>query len=132
MSSNHLPDYSFTSTATREGSHWLVQCHQHPAVHSTVRLLSQAVEQQRLAIATFLGVPEAWITVDVKPVVPAVVEEHLARARKFRQEAAWANHAAAQESRAAARALTDAQLSLRDIGTILGVSFQRAHQLVNS
>lgn len=130
--SHNLPDYSFTSTATREGSYWLVQCHQHPAVHSTVRLLSQAVEQQRLAIATFLGVPEAWITVDVKPVVPAVVEEHLARARKFRQEAAWANHAAAQESRAAARGLADAQLSLRDIGTILGVSFQRAHQLVNS
>ncbi|NDL60155.1 hypothetical protein [Phytoactinopolyspora mesophila] len=126
------PAYTFTSTATRDGVFWMVQCDQYPSVRSKVRLLAQGVRHQRYAIAALLGVPEARISVDVRPILPACAEKHMARARELRADAARANRAAAEESRAAARALAEAQLSLRDIGTVLGISFQRAHQLINS
>ncbi|RAW15392.1 hypothetical protein DPM12_09070 [Phytoactinopolyspora halophila] len=75
--------------------------------------------------------PEASITVEVVPVLPDAVRRRLSRAKELRRMATWANHAAATEIRAAARELARMELSLRDIGSILGVSHQRAHQLVS-
>ncbi|WP_166345542.1 hypothetical protein [Phytoactinopolyspora limicola] len=129
---HNLPHHRYTSTAIRDGLYWVVHCNQHPAARSRVRLLVQAVRHQRHAIASILGVPEAHVSVDVQPVLPPIVEQHLGRARQLRRDAADANRAAAAESRAAARALAAQQLSLRDIGTILGVSHQRVHQLIKS
>ncbi|MGH2627040.1 MAG: type II toxin-antitoxin system HicB family antitoxin [Anaerolineales bacterium] len=63
--------------------------------------------------------------------LPESVQEHLARAERLRSESAKAQAEAAAEVRAAARALHDSGLSLRDVGRILGVSYQRAHQLVS-
>lgn len=130
--SHNLPNrvHTFTSTATRLGHYWIVQCDQHPGVRSKVRLLAHAIEQQRHGIASAIGTPERQVVVEVNPVLPESVLEHIARARELRATATWANSAAAAEMRAAARALAEAELSLRDIGTILGVSHQRAHQLI--
>jgi hypothetical protein len=49
----------------------------------------------------------------------------------MRAEAARLNAEAADEYRAAARQLKDQGLSVREIGRLLDVSFQRAHQLVS-
>lgn len=65
--------------------------------------------------------------------MPDVVQQHINRARELRDTMLWANRAAADERRAAAWVLAcELRLSLRDIGIILGVSPQRAHQLVNA
>ncbi|WP_129664759.1 hypothetical protein [Phytoactinopolyspora endophytica] len=127
--SDNLPHHAYTSTAIRDGQYWLVRCDQDPGIHSKVRLLTQAVQHQRQAIAYALEAPEAMITVDVRPVLPEQIRERIARARELRGTSTWANSSAAVELRAAARALAEARFSLRDIGTILGVSYQRAHQL---
>lgn len=80
-----------------------------------------------------LDVPEEAIVVTVEPVVPDVVQQHVRRARELRDMMQWANRAAADQRRAAARVLArELRLSLRDIGIILGVSPQRAHQLVHA
>lgn len=50
----------------------------------------------------------------------------------LRGQAADAQSEAARELRAAAQQLADQKLPLRDIGRLLGVSHQRAHQLVKS
>lgn len=128
----NLPAHTYTSTASRHEPYWLVQCDQHPHIRSKVRLLAHAADHQRSAIASFTGVAEQIVVVDVRPVLPEAAEKHICRARELRGTAAWANHAAAEEARAAARVLAKAKLSLRDIGTILGVSYQRAHQLIHS
>jgi hypothetical protein len=124
-------EYRFTSTAVREGKRWRVQCDQHLHIRSQVPLLARAVEHQRAGIAACLDLAPSQVTVTVRPVLPDAARRHLSRAQERRHTASWANHAAAIETRLAARALAELGLSLRDIGTILGVSHQRAHQLLH-
>jgi 5'-3' exonuclease len=54
------------------------------------------------------------------------------RSRRFRaaRDLGEARKEAATESRRAAKALRASGLTIRDIGAALGISFQRAHQLV--
>ncbi|MGP4017389.1 hypothetical protein [Saccharopolyspora sp. 5N708] len=71
------------------------------------------------------------IDLDVHIKLPDEVQERLARAKELREQAAQAQGKAAEELRGAARKLHDIGLSMREIGELLGVSYQRAHQLVS-
>jgi hypothetical protein len=64
--------------------------------------------------------------------LPDTVQKHLDRVQQLRQQAASAQAEAAAESRSAARELAKHGLTYRDIGGALGVSHQRAEQLVKS
>jgi hypothetical protein len=57
--------------------------------------------------------------------------EELDRSAALRQEAARSQAAAAAAARRAARRLRDQGLPLQDVGQALGVSFQRAKQLID-
>lgn len=120
---------TYTATATRSGTWWVVQSDQFPGAISQVARLAQAAQVHREAIAFVAGVGEDELEVEVRPVLPDDVEDHLVHAAELRDAAAQANAGAANEVRTAARALRDAGLTMRDIGTVLGVSYQRAHQL---
>jgi hypothetical protein len=72
----------------------------------------------------------AAVDLDVHITVPASVQDHLDRAEKLFTDARHANAEAAEEVRTAARLLRQDGLPLRDIGQLLGVSYQRAGQLV--
>lgn len=65
-------------------------------------------------------------------VLPRSVQRRLTRAEALRARSAEAQSRAAAEVRAAARELHGRGVSMRDIGRLLGVSFQRAHQLVTT
>ncbi|NED99286.1 hypothetical protein [Phytoactinopolyspora halotolerans] len=121
----------YTCTAVKDDTGWLTHCDQHPGVCTHARTLSHTARLQRRALAAMLDVPEDDVTVDVQPVIPDAVHEHLDRARVLRETAAWARRSAHHETRSAVRLLNDLGLTCRDIGTILGVSYQRAHQLMN-
>lgn len=120
----------YTATATRRQRYWFVQCDQHPEAMSTVTRLADAADHQREAIAWVTDTPEDTIDVDIRPALPDDVAGHLTAAQRHRDEAAQANTAAAHESRLAARSLSNAGLTLRDIGTVLGISYQRVQQLL--
>ncbi len=62
--------------------------------------------------------------------LPKNVSEALARAEILRSEAETARRAAAKESQLAAQLLKEDGLTVRDIGLALGLSFQRAQQLL--
>jgi DNA-directed RNA polymerase specialized sigma24 family protein len=74
--------------------------------------------------------PESF-GLDVHIDLPQDVRQELARSAELREQAAHAQAEAARLSRDAARRLYDQGLPLRDIGKVLGVSFQRAKQLVD-
>jgi len=68
--------------------------------------------------------------VNMQLLLPDDVAATLKRAGELRDIADNARKEAAIESRRAAKALRASGLTVRDIGAALGISFQRAHQLV--
>jgi hypothetical protein len=82
-------------------------------------------------IEVMTGAQAGSFTVDYDIQLPESVQQHLAQAERLRSESANAQAEAAAQVRAAARELHDNGLPLRDVGRILGVSYQRAHQLVS-
>lgn len=126
-----MADVRYTATARRDGPWWVVQCDQLPAAISQVRRLDQAAEIHQEAIAFVAGVPAGEVEVEVVADVPAGVTENLRRVATLRAEVASAELEARSLWSAAARELHAAGLTVRDVGTVLGVSYQRAHQLVS-
>jgi len=123
---------AYTVTATRRGRVWELRCPELPTMWSEATRLDQAEDTVREAIAFVADVPDDSFTVDVIPVLPVAYTVEESRAKTARDTAAAANADAARHSRAAARILADAGLTVRDIGVVLGVSHQRAHQLVTA
>jgi predicted RNase H-like HicB family nuclease len=120
---------TFTARATRDNDrYWLV--HIPELGHYTqARNVSEVETMARDLIATLRGLEPQDIDLAVDIRLPGSAQEHLARVEVLRAEEAEARRAAAVEARAAAAELKQAGLSLRDIGKLLGVSFQRASQL---
>jgi hypothetical protein len=119
-------------TATRSGRWWALQCQEVPGALSQVVRLDQAEEYMREAIAFVAQVPAEEVQIEVLPEVPTEFTKLLHESEVARTEARRANAEAASRSRAAAKVLSDAGLPLRDIGTIMGISHQRAAQLLKS
>ncbi|WP_348786537.1 hypothetical protein [Leifsonia sp. NPDC080035] len=120
---------TYRVTAERTAKWWVLQAEGAPGAISQVARLDQA-DQIKEAIAFVTGEPKDRIEIELRPVLPAAAEEAHELAVKYREEAAVLNSRAAYFSRRAAHDLANAGLTVRDIGTILGVSYQRAHQLV--
>lgn len=122
---------TYTARATRDNDRfWLV--HVPELGHYTqARNVTEIETMARDLIATLRDVEPNSLEVEVEIQLPGTAREHLARAESLREQEAEARRAAAAEARAAAAELKQAGLSLRDIGKLLGVSFQRAGQLTS-
>lgn len=121
---------TFTVTAERgRDPWWVTECAEVGAV-SQVRRLDQAADDIREAIAYLSGLPEDSFDIEVAPVLPDAFWEAMRGAEDQRAAAAAANRAAAELNQRAARVLRDEGLTLRDVGHLMGVSHQRAAQLV--
>lgn len=115
----------------RTGRWWLIDVPEVPAAHSQARRLDQAEDVARDLIALMTDTDPDSFDVDIRVQLPGQVRADLQRAEELRQEAARSQREAAVLARSAARRLHDAGLPLRDIGKLLKVSHQRAHQLVD-
>lgn len=122
---------TYTARVERGDKYWLVYV---PEVdrHTQARHLGEVELMARDLVAIMLEVEVDSFELVVDLVLPQEIRAHLNSAARLREESARANKAAAKEARAAARGLADAGLPLRDIGIALGVSRQRAHQLVGA
>lgn len=74
------------------------------------------------------GQSDAEVDIHVK--LPADVQTHVSRMHELRSKAQDYSAQASQESVKAASELKKMGLTLRDIGAALGISYQRAHQLL--
>ncbi|MDR1119110.1 MAG: hypothetical protein LBL01_07445 [Bifidobacteriaceae bacterium] len=118
-------------TATKNRRGWTLVGVEHGAVSQVARL-DQAAAEMREPLAYLSGLPEDGFEIEVTPEIPEAFGAEQAEARRLRAEADHSRAAAAEHSRRAARVLADAGLSVRDIGHVMGVSHQRAHQLVKA
>jgi predicted RNase H-like HicB family nuclease len=119
----------YDAVVTRDGDYWLIRV---PAVDRSTqaRTLAEIEPMARDLVAVMLDVDPSTVEIEVDLHLPTHVQAHLARAGQLRADEARARAEAAAEIRAAATELHDrCGIPLRDLGKILGVSYQRAGQL---
>jgi predicted RNase H-like HicB family nuclease len=113
--------------------HWIASVPDFPEGLVQGRTLEQARKRIREALADWLGLNEpryeGRILDEVR--LPARIRRTVRAAQQARQRAAHAQAEAARRTRAAAARLVRLGLSLRDAGELLGVTRQRAHQLLD-
>ncbi|MGO8961292.1 MAG: hypothetical protein ACLQFR_28560 [Streptosporangiaceae bacterium] len=104
-----------------------------PEVQRTTqaRNLREVEAMARDLIAIMDDIPADTFSLEVTIILPAEVQEELERSAALRQEAARSQAAAAAAASRAARRLRDQGLPLQDVGQAIGVSFQRAKQLID-
>lgn len=123
---------TYTVIAERgAGSVWVLQCAEHPGAISQTKRLDQAESLMREAIAWVAEVPESEVEIELCVELVPEAREELDRLKALREQLVKLQDESGELARKAARDLHDEGLTVRDIGTVLDVSYQRAHQLVS-
>jgi hypothetical protein len=124
---------SYEATVTRDGKWWMVAIPEIDGL-TQARRLSEAERMAREYVAVSLGLPLQSVAVRLRVGMVAGIDVPgtLAEISDGRQRAAELEAATRERSTQLARELAAANVPLRDIGTMMGVSFQRAHQLVTA
>jgi hypothetical protein len=120
---------TYTAQVERGERYWLVTI---PEIQRTTqaRTLREVEPMARDLIAVLEQVDPNSFDLKHDIMFPPVAHQHWTRAAKLREEAARAQTEATEEARLAARSLADLGLTVRDAGTVLGISHQRAAQLI--
>ncbi|UJP09399.1 hypothetical protein L2X99_13310 [Microbacterium sp. KUDC0406] len=124
----------FEASVTREGKWWMVSI---PSIDglTQARRLGKATEMAREYIAASQDLPLDEIAVDLTFAPIGGVGDITARVARIaaeRRRMAELERDVVTESGVLAEQLAAADVPLRDIGAILGVSHQRAHQLTTT
>ena len=122
---------TYTARCVRAGDWWAIIVPEVPGVFSQARRLDQAEEMARDAIAAMLRVSPRSFDVRVCPDLPGGIGAEIDAAKELRQVAERAQReATAATWHVAATLLERHQLTMRDIGSLLGMSHQRVSQLL--
>ncbi|MDY5145299.1 hypothetical protein ACRQF6_08865 [Actinotignum sp. GS-2025f] len=118
----------FKVRAERSGKQWHLECHAVDHVSECPKL-DQAEEVIRHAIASQTGLAADSFDTSIDVILPEGFDIRIAETYRLRHEAEELTRQAAAQTRSIALDLKENGLTLRDIGAILGVSYQRAGQL---
>jgi len=124
----------YSVRVTRDGKWWMVAIPELDGL-TQARRLAEAEDMARDYIAVTLDVPADSFSIDVEIDGIGAVRDVSAKVRRIREERAKAaelEHQASTEAQELAKALVTEHVPLRDVGAILDVSHQRAHQLVSA
>lgn len=119
-----------TANATRADGWWVVVVPDIKGLVTQTRRLDQIPDMVRDAAELLDGIPPASLEVEVVPDVPH--REAAEHARELADRARATQEEASRAMRQAARSLADDGLTVRDIGGMLDVSFQRAQKLLST
>lgn len=120
---------SYQVRAQREGKFWLLSVPELDLM-TQARRLTEADEMARDLIATWLEVAPDSFAIDLDVVLPDELAQRRDHARSLREEADRLREQAADELRSVVRDAHDAGLSVRELALALGVSHQRAQQIL--
>lgn len=124
---------TYTARATRSGDWWAIEVEELEGVFTQARRLEQVEAMARDAIALMLDIPPDSFDIVMQPELPVEWRTDLDQMWRMRQAADLVTSMAMIKTIQTVRALRDdAGLPLRDIGRVLGISFQRVHQLLSS
>jgi hypothetical protein len=125
---------TYSVTAYREDNWWMVSIPELDGL-TQAHSLTEADHMARSYISISLDVDPASFDIDLcvgkvgRVADVSAIANSVARAR---EEAADLERAASDQAYELAQALAAEKVTVRDIGKVLGVSYQRAHQLVSA
>lgn len=115
----------YSAVCRRAGNWWAVTVPELKGVHTQARRLDQVAAMTQEAIALFLDIDPATITIEVQPELPGTATEAL----HARQTAREADEKAEQATAAPVRTLLQDGYTVRDAGALLSLSPQRISQI---
>ena len=124
--------YDLTVRYARDEADWWVATAKGTAAQTQGRTIDQAQERIREALAALLDVEPEQLVIKDEIRLPSTARKVLVAAKKASARALAEAERAEHATRDAARALVRSGLSLRDAGTLLGVSRQRVHQILGA
>jgi hypothetical protein len=120
---------TYNADVSRGERYWSVYVREVDRV-TQARNLAEVELMARDLVAVMDGVDAESVELAVHISMPGAAAEHWQQAKELRDVAERTTIQAAEESRRAAKELADTGVTVRDIGQLLGISFQRAGQLV--
>lgn len=120
---------TFEAVAHREEAWWSVLV---PAVDraTQARRLRDVEKAARELVCLVLDRDPDEVGVTVRVVAPPGVQERLDAVVALREQARQANREATALSRATARQLSEMGLTVREVGVVMGMSYQNAADLI--
>jgi DNA-directed RNA polymerase specialized sigma subunit len=122
---------TYTATVRKDGRWWLVDVPEFDLL-GQARNLAEADDVAREVIGLMLDVDPATIDVVTTIEIPESARDMWERAQSTQAHARRQEQEAAQMARQAVAALRSEGLTLRETGTVLGLSTQRVHQLATA
>jgi DNA-directed RNA polymerase specialized sigma subunit len=121
---------SYTATVTREGKWWMISI---PAIDglTQARHVSEVEQMARelVAVSTGSKITDVAVEIEYADIDDIHVNESLSKIHEEKAQAAALEADATEKTQALVRSLRARAVPLRDIGAMLGMSFQRVHQL---
>jgi hypothetical protein len=131
MTTQRSPRHVHAVTAERDGTRWFLQVGELPGVFSQVRRLDQAEGMARDSIAAFLDVAPDSFDVAIEVRLPADLERDVAGVVDLRNAIDRTEREYAERTRRLATRLVKGEgMTVREVGRVLGLSYQRVSQLV--
>jgi predicted RNase H-like HicB family nuclease len=122
---------TYVVTTERSGNWWAFSIPEIPGAHGQAKRLDLVKNEARDVVALMLDAPEESFDLELAVKLDAHMEHILDEARTARQQFESSQRVAQEKLRAAAEQFKDvAGLSVRDIGSLLNVSFQRISQIL--
>jgi len=119
-----------TANCQRSGNWWAIEVPELPGLFTQTRRLDQVEAMVKDAASLMLDEPQASFSVTVVPRVDEATSRAMASAKQARERLQVSQAEASAASRAAASQLAAQGLTVRDIGSVLGLSYQRAAKLL--
>jgi predicted RNase H-like HicB family nuclease len=123
---------TYAANVTRDGKWWMVAVPEIDGL-TQARSLAEADRMARSLIAVTLDVAQSTFDIDLTVQSVASVADVTAEVEAIaalREQAAREERAATAKAVRLAKELASNGITVRDIGAMLGITFQRAHQLV--
>ena len=120
---------SYKVVATREARFWLLSVPELDVV-TQAKTLDRAEATVRDLIAVWLDVAPGTFAVEIEPLLDDEWVRLLRETRQARSTAEVAQETASQTLRRAVSVLSTSGLSTREVGSLVGVSYQRVQQLL--
>ena len=117
---------------SRDGKWWMIHIPEIDGL-TQARRIADVEQAARELVAVTLDVKLSEVAVDIRyqDVAGVPVEDQLHAIEEEKAEAARLEEDVAAKTSQLVRALVDQKVPVRDIGALLGISFQRVHQIAS-